>query len=268
MWCPCVPGGAQGPGLPLQKTRPQAASSGPRGAVLSESSVMLSQREHCELSELTGLHPQVGSQRPLGKAPARGLRSAIIGGAESPSLSRSVLPVPSPALRGRPRVIPHAVRGRPGVILPARKETPGVAGRGCPSGCRGGTGQTEAAPQMQPRAGQTVNTPLPGASASCEPGLPACLPRAPVGGLAETRGVESVKELLRVNTALRPGEAVHTGRLPLLLTQSKALLRTGHLALHSSGHGSPDFRRARESSLTWLLHSLSSQPHSQVNSAS
>lgn len=75
MWCPCVPGGAQGPGLPLQKTRPQAASSGPRGAVLSESSVMLSQREHCELSELTGLHPQVGSQRPLGKAPARGLGS-------------------------------------------------------------------------------------------------------------------------------------------------------------------------------------------------
>ena len=103
MWCSCVPGGAQGPGLPLQKTRPQAASSGPRGAVLSESSVMLSRREHCELSELTGLHPQVGSQRPLGKAPARGLRSAIIGGAESPSLSRSVLPVPPPALRGRPR---------------------------------------------------------------------------------------------------------------------------------------------------------------------
>ena len=262
MWCPCVPGGAQGPGLPLQKTRPQAASSGPRGAVLSESSVMLSQREHCELSELTGLHPQVGSQRPLGKAPARGLRSAIIGGAESPSLSRSILPV-SP-----PRVTPHAVKGRLGLILPDLKERPGVARRGRPSGCRGGTGQTEAAPQMQPWASQTVNTPLPGASASCEPGLPACLPRAPVGGLAETRGVESVKELLRVNTALRPGETVHTGRLPLLLTQSKALLRTGHLALHSSGHGSPDFRRARESSLTWLLHSLSSQPHSQVNSAS
>lgn len=94
---------------------------------------------------------------------------------------------------------------------------------------------------MQPRAGQTINTPPPGASASYEPCLPACLPRAPVGGLAETRGVESVKELLRVNTVLRPREAVHTGRVSLLLTQGKALPRTGHFALHSSGHGSPDF---------------------------
>lgn len=78
-------------------------------------------------------------------------------------------------------------------------------------------------------------------SAFCEPSLPACLRGAPAGGLAETQGVESVKELLRVNTALRPGEAVYTRRVSLLLTQGKALSRTGHFVLHSSGHGSLDF---------------------------
>lgn len=139
MWCPCVPGGAQGPGLPLQKTRPQAASSGLRGAVLSESSVMLSQRVHCELSELTGLHPQVGSQRPLGKAPARGLRS----GHHRRRRITLTLPLRRPRTPSRSEgeavVTPHALRGRPG-----------VAWRGRPSGCRGGTGQTEAALRCSP----------------------------------------------------------------------------------------------------------------------
>ena len=111
------------------------------------------------------------------------------------------------------------------MVTPAPSEgRAGVIRRGCPSGCRGGTGQTEAAPQMQPRAGETVNTRLPGPLRPGDPAsLPACPARPRVVLLKPRRG--ECQRALRCehSIAARRGCA-HSARV----TQGKALSRTGH----------------------------------------
>ena len=135
--------------------------------------------------------------------------------------------------------------------------------RGCPSGCRGGTGQTEAAPQMQPRAGETVNTRLPGPLRPGDPAsLPACPARPRVVLLKPRRG--ECQRALRCehSIAARRGCA-HSARV----TQGKALSRTGHCPPQLRSR-EPRLPKDPRVVLDLAPSLLSSQPHSQVNSGS